>query len=69
MKIIYSFHAGKRMKQRGVTELEIEQVLSCPDFIKNSLGIKEAFGKANTKLIIIFFIEEEILIRIITVII
>ena len=36
MKIDYSDHAKKRMKQRGVTELEIEHILEHPDYIKKT---------------------------------
>ncbi len=70
MLIVYSDHATKRMKQRGITELEIGHILSYSEYIKKSRdGTKEAFGKVNNKYIRIFFVEEENLIRIVTLII
>lgn len=68
MKIIYSDHAKKRMKQRGITELEIEHVLKYPSYIKKSFeGTKEAFGEINNRAIKIKFIKIENYIKIITV--
>ena len=69
MEIIYSDHAEKRMKQRGVTELEIEHVLKYPSYIKKSFeGTKEAVGEVNNRIIKIKFIEIENYIKVITVI-
>jgi len=69
MKIDYSDHAKKRMKQRGITELEIEYILEHPDYIKKSFeGRKEASGRIKNRLIKVEFIEIENYIRIITVI-
>ena len=68
MKIIYSEHAIKRMKQRGITELEIEYILEHPSYIKKSFEeTKEAVGKINNRLIKIKFIEIENYIKVITV--
>ena len=68
MKIIYSELASKRMKQRGITELEIEHVLNHPYYIKKSFeGTKEAVGKVENRLIKIKFIEIENYIKIITI--
>ena len=68
MKIVYSYHAKKRMKQRGITELEIVQILKHPFYIKKSFeGTKEALGEINNRLIKIKFIEIENYIKIITV--
>ena len=68
MKIVYSDHAKKRMKQRGITELEVEHVLNYPFYIKKSFeGTKEAVGKVENRIIKIKFIEMENYIKIITV--
>lgn len=68
MKILYSEHAKKRMKQRGVTEIEIEHVLRHPSYIKKSFeGTREALGEINNRQIKIKFIEIESYIKIITV--
>lgn len=69
MQLTYSEHASKRMKQRGITEIEVEHVLKHPSYIKKSFeGTKEAVGDVNNRLIKIKFIEVENYIKIITVI-
>ena len=69
MKIIYSDHTIKRMRQRGITELEIEHVLIHPDVMKKSLdGRKEAIGHVRNRKVKVVFIETESYIRIISVI-
>ncbi len=35
MKIVYSDHAKKRIKQRGIEDWEIEHILKFPEYIKN----------------------------------
>lgn len=68
MKIVYSEHAIKRMKQRGITELEIEHILKHSFYIKKSFeGTKEAVGEINNRLVKIKFIEIENYIKIVTV--
>ena len=69
MKIVYSDHARKRMRQRGITEQEIEHILKHPIYIKKSFeGRKEAVGEIKNRTIKIKFIEKENYIKIITVI-
>jgi len=68
-KITYSEHARKRMKQRGITELQIEHILNHPTYTKKSFeGRKEAVGDFKGRMIKIKFIEIENYIKIITVI-
>ena len=69
MNIQYSDHAERRIKQRGVTKLEVEHVLEYPFYIKKSFqGRKEAVGEVKGRIIKIKFIEKENYIKIITVI-
>ena len=69
MNIVSYDHAKKRMKQRGITEFEVEQVLNSPFYIKKSFeGRKEAVGNIKNRIIKIEFIEIENYIKIITVI-
>ena len=57
------------MKQRGITEIEIEHVLKHPAYIKKSFeGRKEILGEVRNREIKIEFIETESYLRIITVI-
>ena len=68
MKIIYSYHAEERMRQRGINELEAGEILKHPFYIKKSFeGTKEAVGKIENRVIKIKFIEMENYIKIITV--
>lgn len=69
MSIIYSEHSLKRMKQRGITELEVNYILNHPIYLKNSFaGRKEACGQIKNRVIRIEFIQEESYIKIITII-
>ncbi len=69
MSIIYSDHAEKRRKQRGLSKLEVEHILEYPSYIKKSFdGRKEAVGKIRNRDVKVVFIEEENYIKIITVI-
>ena len=68
MKIVYSDHAEKRLRQRGITTLEIEHVLKYPTYVKKSYeGRKEAVGEVRNRAIKIAFEEKENYIRIISV--
>ncbi|MEK6824195.1 MAG: DUF4258 domain-containing protein [Nanoarchaeota archaeon] len=69
MKIVYSDHAKKRMKQRGIEEWEIEHLLKYPSYTKKTFeGIMEAIGEIRNRKVKIVFIKEENYIKIVTVI-
>ncbi len=69
MKTVYSDHSRKRMKQRGITEQEVEHILKHPNYVKKSFdGRKEAVGEVKNRIIKVKFIETENYIKIITVI-
>ena len=69
MKIIYLSHARDRMRQRGITELDVEDILKHPDYVKKSIkNRKEAVGETRNRTIKVVFIEKESYIKIITVI-
>ena len=68
MKIVYSDHAIKRRKQRGIIELEIEHVLKFPIYVKKTFDDrKEAFGEINGREVKIEFVQTETYIKIITI--
>jgi hypothetical protein len=60
MRIVYSDHAKKRMRQRGITELEIEHTLQFPMYVRKSFeGRKEAVGEVRRgKFVKVDFIEQ-----------
>ena len=69
MEIVYSDHALKRMRQRGVTELDVEYALQFPSYIKKTFSERmEAVAIVRNRMIKIKFVEMESYIRIITVI-
>lgn len=69
MEIIYSDHAKKRMKQRGVEDWEIEHILKHPSFIIKSFeGRKIAVGEIKNRKLGIIYLEEESYIKVISVI-
>lgn len=69
MKIIYSDHAKKRMKERGIEDWEVEHTLKFPIYTKkNSEGKIEAVAEIRNRRIKIIFVNEEKYIKIITVI-
>lgn len=69
MEVIYSNHAKKRMKQRGIEEWEIKHALKFPTYIKKSFNEKrEAVVNIKNRIIKIVFIKIENYIKIITVI-
>ncbi len=68
MNIVYSEHAEKRLKQRGILKSEVEDILNFHSSIKNRLdGLKEAVGDSNNRLLKVVFVEEENYIKVITV--
>lgn len=68
MRIIYSGHARIRMKQRGLTELDVEFILTYPTYIRKSYESRKiAIGKVRNRLTKVVFIERENYIRIITI--
>ncbi len=69
MRVVYSDHALKRMKQRGITELHVEHVLNYPTYVRKSFeGRKEAVGQVEYRFIKIVFVEIENYLKIITII-
>ena len=69
MKIFYSDHAIKRMKQRGITKLQVEYVLEHPMYvIKSFEDRKEAVGIIEGRNMKIVFTDIENYIKIITII-
>ncbi|MBI2141018.1 DUF4258 domain-containing protein [Candidatus Woesearchaeota archaeon] len=69
MKLVYSKHAKKRLKQRGIAEFEVEHILQHPISIKNlPEGLEEAVGESNNRIIKIVFDRKENYIKIVTVV-
>ena len=68
MEIVYSSHAIKRMKQRGISELEVEHILEHPFYVKKTIeGLKEAVGTVQNRTVKVVYDETENYIKIVTV--
>jgi len=68
MKITYSDHSKKRMKERSIEDWEVEHILKYPSFIKKSLeGRKIAVGDIKNRKLKIIYTEEESYIKVISV--
>ncbi|MEK6844620.1 MAG: DUF4258 domain-containing protein [Nanoarchaeota archaeon] len=68
MNIIYSYHAKKRMKERGIEHWEIENILKHPSYIKKSFeGRRMAIGEIKNRKLKIIYIKEESYIKVISV--
>lgn len=69
MNIVYSDHAKKRIKQRGISELDVEHALKHPNYVKKSFdGRFESYGEINNRKLKIIFTKKENYINVITVI-
>jgi hypothetical protein len=69
MRLVYSNHALRRMKQRGITSLEIEFIILHAYCVKKRFdGRKELIGLLDNRNIKIIFVQKENYINIITVI-
>ena len=68
MDIVYSDHAKKRLRQRGIAEFEVENILRFPQYVRNTFeGLKEAVGNSNNREIKIVFVRKENYIKVVTV--
>lgn len=68
MDIVYSDHVRKRMRQRGIEDWEIEQVLISPKWVKKSFdGRKVALGEIKQRMLKVVYLDEESYIKVISV--
>ncbi len=68
INLIYSDHARRRMKQRSITELQVEYILQHPTYVKKSFeGRKEAVGMVERRIIKIVYFEKEKYLKLITI--
>ena len=67
MDIAYSDHAKKRMKERGIEDWEIEQVIKFPAYIKRRTDGKiEANAEIKNRLLKIVYVRLQNYIKVIT---
>ncbi len=67
MKIVFSSHAEKRMKERGVRKEDIIEVIDFPEYvIRRENNEIEAYKKINNKMFKVVYIKLENYIKVIT---
>lgn len=67
MRIIYTFHASKRMMERGIIESEIIDMIEFPEYTLKRGEEIEAYKKIDDKMIKVVYVRKEKYIKIITV--
>lgn len=68
MKIIYSAHAKKRMKERGIEDWEIEHTLRFPSYVRKGFDERrEAVAEIRNRKIKVVFIKLDNYIKVVTV--
>ena len=68
MKILFTDHAKKRIKERGIEDWEIEHLLKHPSYIKKSFDERRiAVGEIKNRKLKIVYTEEESYIKVISV--
>lgn len=66
--IIFSEHAKERRKQRGLTEMQILEVIERPEYVKTTLdGRKIAVKEVQRRFVTVVYVEMENYIKVITV--
>lgn len=68
MKIILSYHAKKRMIERGIKFEEIEYTITIPDYTITKNINKEAYKRIRGKTLKVVYLEEDKYINVITLI-
>ncbi len=67
MHVKYSAHAEKRMKQREITELDVQYILEHHKYLIKSKEKKIVIGELKGRTIRVIFAEKENYINIVTV--
>lgn len=67
MNIVFSGHAKKRIKERGIKEEDILEVINFPEYtITRSNNETEAFKKIKGRTLKVVYIQKEMFIKIIS---
>jgi len=68
MNVVFSAHAKKRIRERGIGNWEIEHLLKHPSYIKKSFDERRiAVGEIKNRKLKIIYAEEESYIKVISV--
>ena len=68
MRVVFSDHANKRIRERGIENWEIKHLLKHPSYIKKSFDERRiAVGEIKDRKLKIIYTEEESYIKVISV--
>ena len=68
MKIILSYHAKKRLIERGIKIKDVEETIEMPDYTISKGNKKEAYKKIKDKTLKVVYSKEDKYIKVITLI-
>jgi hypothetical protein len=67
MKLIYTNHAKKRMRERAITEKDILEIIEFPEYTLKRGGEIESYKKINSIMTKVVYAVKESYIKVITV--
>lgn len=68
MKIIFSYHAKKRLIERSIKIKDVEETIEMPEYTISKGNKKEAYKKIGEKTLKAVYTEEDNYIKVITII-
>ncbi|MBL7051421.1 DUF4258 domain-containing protein [Candidatus Woesearchaeota archaeon] len=68
MKIDLSYHAKKRLIERGINLEDIEETVEMPDYTVSKENKKEAYKKINNRTLKVVYFQKDKYIKVITLI-
>ena len=68
MKIVLSYHAKKRLIERGIKIKDVEEIIEMPDYTVSKGNKKEAYRKIKDRTLKVVYSQEEKYIKVITLI-
>ena len=66
MKLIFSFHAKKRLKERNINERDVQEVIELPEYTLKRGKEIEAYKKIKDKMMKVVYVRKENYIKVIT---
>ena len=68
MKINFSYHAKKRLIERGIKFKDVQETIEMPDYTVSKSDKKEAYRKINYKTLKVVYSQKDKYINVITLI-
>ena len=68
MKIVLSYHAKKRLSERGIQFKDVQETIEMPEYTISKANKKEAYKIIKNKTLKVVYTEEDKYIKVITLI-